>query len=79
LHSSRINSGVSHKHTVTENNQDHQNDHHIKKLNEKRASIPDKSTIVENIHTVHDTTEDIIKKKVDHSTKESTSPGKSNI
>jgi hypothetical protein len=70
-YSKRINSGDSNKHRITEDNEHKENDHHSKKLNERRTSTPDKSMIVENIHSIPDTT------PVD-SEKEPTFPGITN-
>ncbi len=77
-YSKRIHSGDSNKHRVTENNHQMQNDHHNKTSNEKTASIPDKSMMVEHIHTISDTTDDLMKRKNGHSTPEPTIPGKTN-
>jgi hypothetical protein len=78
LHSKRINSRDSNKHRITENNEHKENDHHSKKLNERRTSTPDKSIIIENIHIIPDTTRGLVEKHAYHSTKEPTLPGKSN-
>jgi hypothetical protein len=78
LTSKRINSGDSNKHPITGNNEHKQNDHHSKKLNERRASTPDKSMIVENVHTIPDTTDDLMNRTNNHSTPEPTIPGKTN-
>ncbi len=78
MHSKRINSGDSNKHRVTENNHHKQNDHHTKTLNDKTPSIPDKSIIVENIHTIPDTTYEPVENHTDDSKKETTVPGITN-
>jgi hypothetical protein len=76
LHSKRINSGDSNKQPVTENNEYKENDHRSKKLNERRTSTPDKSTIIENIHTIPDTTHQPVEKDTDESRKKPTILGK---
>ncbi len=75
MHSKRINSGDSNKHRVNDNNHQKQNDHHNKTSNARRSSIPDKSMIVENIHTTPDTTHEPVENHTDDSKKEPTVPG----
>jgi hypothetical protein len=78
LHSKRINSGDSHEHPVTENNQHHQNDDHSKKLNKKTVSFSEQPMMVENIHTIPDTADNLMMENINHSTKEPTSLGEIN-
>jgi hypothetical protein len=76
LHSRRIHSGVSHKHPLTENNQQKQNHHHNKTPNENTPSISEKSMIVANTPTIPDINHQSVEQHTNPSTNEPTNQGK---
>jgi hypothetical protein len=69
----------SNKPPISTSNQQKQNDHHCKRLNENTTSISDKSMIVEDINTKHDTTDAPLNKKIDDSVDNPKNSSKTNI